>query len=388
MLNYLYAIRFLLLSVLVWLLLFGLCSADSTEDLDKSRQQLAGIEQRLEQTLADLAKNKTVESDVLGELNLVDRKLGTLRRRVAKEKQKLSSLNDSISKEKTALKKHISEVAQLQIQVQKRLVAMYKSEQSGAMKTLFSAQNLTRLLEDYDYLGRVVLHDRELLTDFRLRVERQEASVDRLAVAKKRQQQVTSDLKREESALKRTARLKKRYLAAVRNDHSTLDRLATDLKARAARLTDLVADLEAGGTGKLKNTVSLFALQKGFLPWPVKGRLKNAFGSYRHAELGTLLENHGINILAEPDTGVKAVWSGRVAFAKRFMGYGNLIIIDHEDGYYTLYAQVHNLQKMTDDRVGKGDLLAYTGFDGADYVYFEIRKGRTPIDPIPWIEKR
>lgn len=388
MVNCLYAMRSSFLAVLVWLLLCSLpAAADATDDLDQSRQQLAGIEQRLERTLADLAKNKTVESDVLGELNLVDHKLSTLRRMVAQEKQRLSRLNASISSEKTALKKHKAEVAQLQVQVQQRLVSMYKSEQTGAMKTLFSAQNLSRLLEDYDYFGRVVLHDRELLTDFRLRVERRQASVKRLAVDKKRQQQVTADLKREESALKRTARLKKRYLAAVRNDQATLDRLATDLKAKAARLTDLVTELEAGG-GTLKNSVSLFALQKGFLPWPVKGRLKNAFGSYRHAELGTLLDNHGINILTEPQTGVKAVWSGRVAFAKRFMGYGNLIIIDHEDGYYTLYAQVQKLLKKTDDRVEKGELLAYTGFEGADHVYFEIRKGRTPIDPIPWIEKR
>jgi septal ring factor EnvC (AmiA/AmiB activator) len=370
------------------LLCSAISAADSEVELDRSRQQLAGIEQRLEKTMAALARNETVENDVLNELDLVDGQLVKLRRRVGKAKQKFKSLKGLIFEQTAELENRKAEVAQLQVQVQQRLVAMYKSEQSGTMKTIFSAHSLARLLEDYDYLGRVVSHDRKLLTDFRLRVDRYQLSVDRLAVAKKKQQKVAADLKREESALRRTARLKKRYLAAVRNDHTALGRVAADLKARAERLTERVSDLETGGTGQVKSSVSLFALQKGFLPWPVEGRLKNAFGSYRHAELGTLLDNHGINIFAEPKSEVKAVWSGRVAFAKRFMGYGNLMIIDHGDGYYTLYAQVQNLLKKAGDRIEKGALLAYSGFAGADHVYFEIRKGRTPVDPLLWVTKR
>ena len=174
----------------------------------------------------------------------------------------------------------------------------------------------------------------------------------------------------------------------VRKDRSALDRMATDLKARAESLTVLVSDLESGASGNGQKVVSLFHLQKGMLPWPVDGRIKTAFGKHKHAELGTLLENHGVDIFANESTGVKAVWDGRIAFAKRFQGYGNLIIIDHGGGYYTLYAQVQKLLKKTDEIVKKGELIASAGFENADYVYFEVRKGRTPIDPLLWIERR
>ncbi len=376
-----------------FLLLFCLLSAssafavDSAAELDKNREQLAGLEQRLEKTLTELAQNKTVESNLLDELDLIDRQLARLRRQVSAEKKRLKELNRSISKEQAVLTEHSEAVAQLQNQVQKRLVAMYKSEQAGVLKTLFSAQNLSRLLEDYDYLGRVVVQDRKLLDDFRRRVDRKKLSLDRLSADRIKQQRVTTELKQKEDSLKQTVRLKNRYLTSIRNDHAALDRIAIDLKARAERLTGLVADLESELIGE-KQGGSLFALQKGFLPWPVKGAVKNSFGSYKHAELGTLLENHGIDIFAAPDTEVKAVWAGRVAFAKRFRGYGNLVIIDHEDGYYTLYAQVQNVLKKTDDRVEKGDLIASSGFDGADHVYFEVRNGRTPLNPLLWIEKR
>jgi septal ring factor EnvC (AmiA/AmiB activator) len=374
------------LILLPWVLIAIVTPVYSADDLDSNLEKLAGIEQRLEKTLAEIARNETVESDVLGELDLVDQQLSKLKRRVASEKKKLQRLDKKMTEESRTLRRHKEEVADLQVQVQKRLVAMYKSEKAGALKTLFSAQNFSRLFEDYDYLGRVILHDRELLDDFRSRIQRQQVAVNRLATTQKKQQKTTADLNREEQALKRTVRLKKRYLAAIRKDNAALDRVAADLKAKAERLTVLVSELEARGSEK-GHGASLFALQKGFLPWPVQGRLKHAFGSYKHAELGTLLDNHGIDIFSEPETGVKAVWGGRIAFAKRFMGYGNLIIIDHGDGYYSLYAQVQKLLKQTNDKVEKGDLIAYTGFEGADHVYFEIRKGRTPIDPLPWMEK-
>lgn len=382
-------IRLLVFVSILWPVLFlAVPVAFSADDLAQSRQQLEDVELRLEKTLADIARKESVENDVLKDLKSIDRQFNRLKKRVSREKAQLDKLNKTIASETRELSARKDEVKELQSQVQKRLVVLYKSEEAGVLKTLFSAQTLTSLLEDYDYLGRAAQHDRELLEQFRERVALRQASLDRLAQAKKNQQRVTQSLKSEEEALKRTVRLKKRYLAVVRKDRSSLDRVAADLKARAERLTVLVTDLEAGGDGASQGSVSLFHLQKGSLPWPVNGAVKTGFGKHKHAELGTLLENHGIEIFARESTAVQAVWDGRIAFAKSFQGYGNLIIIDHGGGYYTLYAQVQNLLKKTNDTVEKGDLIAYTGYDHADHVYFEVRKGRTPIDPLLWIERR
>ena len=381
--------KLLLMMLLLWSILVAFDVEEiAADDLDKSRQQLIDIEQQLEKTLADITRKEAAENDVIKDLDSVDRQLNRLKKRVAKEKKQLISLNETISAEKTTLEKSKKEVTQLQTQVQKRLIAMYKSEETGVLKTLFSANNISTLLEDYDYLGRVVQNDRQLLDEFRTRVESLQASVDRMSYAKSNLQRVTNSLNTEEDALKRTVRLKKRYLAVVRKDRLALDRIAADLKSKAERLTVLVSDLESGGTGEDQGAVSLFHLQKGSLPWPVQGRIKTNFGTHKHPELGTLLENHGIDIFAKDSTEVKAVWDGRIAFAKQFQGYGNLIIIDHGGGYYTLYAQVQKMLKTTNDTVEKGDLIAYTGFDNSDHVYFEVRKGRTPVNPLLWIKKR
>ncbi len=244
------------------------------------------------------------------------------------------------------------------------------------------------MLEDYDFLGRIVQYDRNLLEDYRQRLKERQKAMTRLAASRNRQQRLLADLRQEEAELKRTRKLKERFLAAVRRDRDALNSVVAELRKRAARLTSLVRGLESGRNAEYTENAPLFPMQQGLLPWPVQGRIKVGFGTKKHPELGTMIENHGIEISAAPDTPIKAVWHGRVAFAKRFQGFGNLVIVDHEDGYYTLYAQAAKLLKEAGDRVDKGETIAISGYGGNDFVYFEIRNGSTPLDPVKWIARR
>jgi septal ring factor EnvC (AmiA/AmiB activator) len=380
-------VRFPFISIFV-LLLIALAVPVVADDRDNKLRRLEEIEERLNEALSALDEKKTAELDLLDDLNGVDRSLRLKQQRVSRSNRQLSKLEKEIKNQKNDLRKNQKEVEKLQGQVQQRLVALYKSEETGTLKTLFSANSASQILEDYDFLGRVVKHDRELLKEYRNRLAKRQVSLDRLAVSKKRQQRLLADLKKEERELQNTRKLKERFLAAVRRDRNALDSIVAELRKRAARLTSLVKGLESGQGAEYTEKTALFPLQKGLLPWPVKGQIKVGFGTRKHPELGTLIESHGIEISVVPETPIKAVWHGRVAFAKRFQGYGNLLIIDHEDGYYTLYAQAERLLKKSGDKVKKGDAVAVSGYDGNDYVYFEIRNGSTPLDPAGWIARR
>lgn len=85
---------------------------------------------------------------------------------------------------------------------------------------------------------------------------------------------------------------------------------------------------------------------------------------------------------------MRAVAAGKVAFSKPFRGFGNLLILDHGDGYYTLYAQASQLLHKVGDVVAAGDKVALSGFGGNDTVYFEIRQRGTPLDPLQWLKPR
>jgi len=357
------------------------------QDLDTSRRQLHQVEERLERAIADLAAKKKVETDLSVDLNLIDRQLRGMQRKADTARRRLAELDREVTSAQLKLERSRKEVETLRSQVQQRLTALYKSEEAGMLKAIFSARSLSQLFEDYDFFGRVVRHDRLLLDDFRDKVQQRQIALERMTATLKQQQEAATALKHQEEDLRRSHQVKTRFLKAVRKDRSALNSMIIALQEKAERLTALVDELSTDSPAKGTST-ALFALQKGILPWPVRGPVKVSFGRTRHPDLGTLFDSQGIEIGAETDSAVKAVWNGKIAFAKSFKGYGNLIIVDHDGGYYTLYAQIDRLQKRVGDPVRQGEVIAYTGYDGSDHLYFEIRDGRTPIDPLPWIEKR
>jgi septal ring factor EnvC (AmiA/AmiB activator) len=83
-----------------------------------------------------------------------------------------------------------------------------------------------------------------------------------------------------------------------------------------------------------------------------------------------------------------AVWKGRVLYASPLKGFGNLMIIDHGDKYYSLYAHAASFTRKTGDLVGAGDVIAFSGHEGRDALYFEIRHRGEPVDPLPWLAPR
>ena len=102
----------------------------------------------------------------------------------------------------------------------------------------------------------------------------------------------------------------------------------------------------------------------------------------------TFIESHGFDIEAAVGTPVHAAANGKVIFANRLRGYGNLMIVDHGKKYYTLYAHTARFAKQLGDRVSADEVIAFSGYEDRDAVYFEIRQGGKPLDPADWLKPR
>jgi murein DD-endopeptidase MepM/ murein hydrolase activator NlpD len=113
--------------------------------------------------------------------------------------------------------------------------------------------------------------------------------------------------------------------------------------------------------------------------WPVRGRVISGFG----AKGG----NEGINIAVPEGTPVKAAEGGTVAYAgNELKGYGNLVLIRHDDGWVSAYAHNGEISVKRGDKVKRGQTIAKSGQTGnvsAPQLHFELRKGSTPVDPLP-----
>jgi septal ring factor EnvC (AmiA/AmiB activator) len=374
-----------ILAVLLW---NGL-AAGAGADLEASQRELTTLQKQIEETLGVLRSKRAAASSLASDLERLEHALEQLRELTRRSDRELAELDRQLSKSQTDLEQLHRELAETQRQLEKRLVALYKSGQDSATRALLSTPGTPlELAERYVFLSRIVRYDRQLMADYRRQTAAAEQALLELQQLRERQAAVVEQRRAERAALNAAGRAKQQTLAGLRTDQAKLSAALDELRARAARLAELVKKLETARTQPYTGTGADFLVQKGRLSWPVTGKVRIAFGPTRHPDLGTLIESNGLEIAVPPQTPVMAVWKGRVLYASPLKGFGNLMIIDHGDKYYTLYAHAASFTRKTGDLVGAGDVIAFSGHEGRDALYFEIRHRGAPIDPLPWLTPR
>jgi septal ring factor EnvC (AmiA/AmiB activator) len=144
--------------------------------------------------------------------------------------------------------------------------------------------------------------------------------------------------------------------------------------------------LEGLEEGEVSVPIAAF---RGSLPWPVAGRVRVPFGPRKHARFDTYTVHNGLEIEAPPETPVRAVHEGTVAYADRFHGYGSMVVLDHGGKHYSLYAHLGEVAVKLGERVAAGAVLgaAGEGLEGPG-VYFEMRFQGRAEDPTEWLKSR
>jgi len=130
---------------------------------------------------------------------------------------------------------------------------------------------------------------------------------------------------------------------------------------------------------------------KGRLSMPVRGTVTSFFGKVEHPKFKTITFNNGIIIEAPAGSPVRSVYDGRVIYTGWLKGYGQLMILDHGEGFYTLFAHLDRFLKDRGEAVKKGESVALVGDTGPEAsagLYFEIRKRGVPEDPMNWVAGR
>ncbi len=368
--------------VLFFLLAPGPVRAD---ELATTRQRLAEIERRIETAAATAAEKRDREERLAADLATLEEEQGRLEQRIRERQVSLRQLSARIGTEERLAAEIKRSVTVLAGKVRQRLVGLYKSGDGGLLRVLFGATSPAGLAEDYDFLGRIIRRDRQLITSYRDKLQQQEEGLQRLAQLKRQEEASLAASRREQQTLKAAGALKARLVAELRQERADLERELADLRERAERLVALVKRLESTKGAEYSDESRLFAQQQGRLAWPLQGPVEVTFGTGRNPQLGTLHDSQGIEIGCRAGEEVRAIWAGRVIFANWFKGYGRLLIIDHGDSYYSLYAQAASLTKQVGEQVERGEVVALTGYEGARRLYFEIRHSGTPLDPEAWL---
>jgi murein hydrolase activator len=381
-------------------------AAPRQSDLNAQKEALGQVRRQLEEARTRASAARSREASLLAELERMDRTL-------AQKRRQLTQLDAGIARVEAELRRlegrrgQIAEdIVSQQGAVGARLRALeelrHTPEAPGWLGEA-ATQARTRAVAD---LARIARADVVQLVEFGETAER--LSERQAAVARGRQERVT--LRRaaeaERLAMNTEAERRRGLLAEVRDDRATHERMVAELSEASRRLEALVQELARRAAARAATrkaavrpsepapprtpAVGLGAL-RGQLPWPTEGRIVGSFGRQVHPRFGTETFRNGVDIEAEDGAVIRAVHAGTVLYRGWLRGYGNLVILDHGSGYYTLYAHASELLVGEGDGVKAGHAIARVGETGSvagPRLYFEVRYQGRPQDPAEWLRRR
>ncbi len=239
-----------------------------------------------------------------------------------------------------------------------------------------------RMFVYYGYFGRARAGQIKLIEDDVQRLAELTAELDAedAELARLEQQQ-----RAELSQLEHARAQRSQVLAGLEAESHTRAQSLERLRAQQAGLEQLLRELRAAMERFPLETNAAFARLRGKLAWPVNGHLVARFGDARAGGVRW----DGVLVATERGAPVKAVCEGRVIYADWLPGLGLLAIVDHGDGYLSLYGHNERLYKGAGEHVAAGETLAAAGDSGGSgrpELYFEIRKAGKPVDPRPWFK--
>jgi septal ring factor EnvC (AmiA/AmiB activator) len=400
----------------------GAANAPRKADPEDLRELRARIE-RLKTSIADAEETRAEARDALREseraISEANRQLHNLTQDRQAARSELAQLGGETRRIET-------ELAQRQEAIGRMLTVRYLNGEADYLKLLVSGADPNQTARELHYYSYISRAQAELIRALRASLARmqdlQEQTREKtaeLARIEASQKSERNRLSKEQSARKGvldkvSARLReqRRQVRGLERDESRLSRLVEELgkvlaeqalksrtlrrePQRDSRSDKAPSSPDAGGRPVTPAPNALadppatsFAALKGSLRLPVRGTLAGRFGSARPDGGPTW---KGLFIRANPGLEVRAVAPGRVVFSEWMRGFGNLLILDHGEGYLTIYGNNEAVLKQVGDTVRSGDTVATTGASGGSSesgLYFEARHEGRPFDPLKWLASK
>ena len=360
--------------------------ADTPEDIPGYQKKLDRLQQSIIKIQDHLKETRSHRGHTLTRLQKLESEISNNAQSLKKTETKIKNINQRISQLKKSLDLLSHKLKKQKHVLGEQLRAAYALGTQQNIKMLLNQQDPTemgRIQAYFDYLNKAREQEIEQFVESIESKQQQEQELSTNLSAQK----IALDKRKQQKRSLQKQRLKRNQLLAQLNEKiGNQEQTLTGLESSRNKIEDLLRSL-----GRLLADIPAapgdtepFKQQKGTLPWPVKGPFLARYGQSRHK--GDLKWN-GILIGSTYGTPVRTVSHGRIAFSDWLQGYGFIIIIDHGDGYMSLYGHNESLFKQAGDWVVAGEVIATTGDSGGQPdpgLYFEIRSRGKPVDPYQW----
>lgn len=383
---------------------FSLSLGNLDEEIKKKRNELERIRKEIESFENRIKESERRESVTLELLDNYDRQatlLRTLARSLRDDEKQLQ--RDIDETRKTTGELH-EQVSFLKRNYANYVESAYKYGRTYDLELLLSSRSINQALIRSRYLQRFSdQRRRDIVKIEKKRKEIEEQNII-LQAQLTRQRQLIAEKLKEESRLESTVRQRKEVLADIRKNKKNFQREIDRKRAAAKDIEQLITKLieeeqireerkaelarsRKESVPKPDALVGAFEMNRGKLRWPVqRGKITARFGDQRHPVLKTVTQNTGIDISVPAGTDVYAVASGEVSTIWWLPSFGNLVILNHYNGYRTVYAHLSEIEIREGEKVEEGTRIGKSGesLSGA-LVHFEVWKLKEKQDPEEWL---
>lgn len=364
------------------------------DEVIKRKEKLSDIDQKIKKKKKEIKQVEQEELSTINQLNTIDKKLSKNRNELYSLNRRLKNLKKEVLTTNAQLNQINKDIARQKQLFSKRLVALYKYKRSGGiLKVIFSSHSYPELSQRTKFISMILSSDIQMINQFLeqlslIKTRRQTLRENQKSLKKVKTHILKKKLQINEQKKKKTVLLKK-----IRNEKQTYQEAVRELEKASYELQSLIDRLKREIATKKKHyipkDVKGFVALKGKLLFPVSGKIISHYGNHLDPHLNTVIFQKGIEISTKWGEEIKAIYEGTVLYADWFKGYGNIIIIDHGDSYYSLSAHVSKVFKSVGERVEAGEIIALAGDTGSlkgTCLYFELRHHGKPLNPLHWLQ--
>ena len=383
--------------ILLFLLVGPLSSGLFADEAADRKREIERLKQQTAQKENELKKYREEEKRISKEISALENQKIKAQRLKNKVEQDITAVEQnllSIEEKRTALERSMP---MWQGVLGEELAAYYFTPSCAYCPGGYS-------LEQDIFIDRMITHKAAFAVE--LKKQNQEAK-ERIQSFEERNRKLlaqSSKIKEEQAVISKSFNKKKKDLDVTQRKVNAVRKEINELNKSAAELNNLLASFEKKrkaadakkGTVNNKsakaNTPKL-DIPAHSLPWPVQGKVISKFGKEYRSDLNTWIFRDGIKISARAGGPVYSVEAGSVIYAGPFRSYGNVVIMDHNKGFFTIYGFLREIQVKVGDKLEKQNALGTVGVDtqassgtGQNAVYFEVRQGTTALDPEDWLK--
>jgi len=365
-----------------YLPVFAASEQENQARLEQVKKQIQALQKKLEGTRGQ-------RDDELVALRRTEKEIGNILRAIKNTGQELKQEQRQMGRLQRKKSRQQSSLTQYQSRLARQAQATYAMGRQEYLKLLLNQQDPTRvsrMLVYYNYINQARLKQIQQVQSVMQDIDQTSADISQ----RQRQLKTLRDQRSvKKESLEKTRANRKQILAKLNRKVRFQSKTLTDLNQDRQRLQDLLQGLQdyLSELPELPDLKARFGKSRGKMKLPVRGSLLALYGAPRN--LGDLRWK-GLFIRSKTGANVRVIFRGRVAYADWLRGFGLLLIIEHGDGYMSLYGHNSSLYKEVGDWVETGQVISSTGNTGnppTPGLYFEIRQNGRPRDPLIWVRR-